>query len=442
MSSLLHSKRSYSEATVNEDVVDSIVASAKKVDSYYQGILDSISDDVNVVMIGEASHGTEEFYRHRAEISKRLIQEKGFTIIGLESDWPDTNRVNQFVNGQGSDTSAIQALSNYERFPAWMWKNDVVAEFTEWLRLHNSGKSANNRVGIHGLDVYSLENSRDEVLSFFDKYYPNMYHLAENAYSGSKRRRADIKKSDKLVQELERLEEQCPSSEEVFIATQNARCVSGAARYYTMEDRVSSWNHRDTFMFNTLSRLIKRRTMLDGKQAKAIIWAHNSHLGDSRYTYMHGVHKLNLGRLVREKWGMDHVMNIGFTTHTGTVTAASNWDDEPEYKKVNPSMNGSVEQVMHRANEKIGQANEFLLVFRSTASDKYLATTEAIRNLSLSHIERAIGVIYRPRTERSSHYFDAKIAKQFDMVIHVENTTALTPIGVYPQGERSPTLCY
>jgi erythromycin esterase-like protein len=432
----------YNNASNDEAIVQSIVSSALTVEPDYRSILDSISDSVNVVMIGEASHGTECFYRHRAEITKRLIQEKGFTIIGLESDWPDTNKLNRFVNGQGSDSSSIEALSEYKRFPTWMWKNDIVAQFSEWLRLHNSCKPVNDRVGIHGLDVYSLENSRDAVLTFLHDNYPSLYQVAEDAYNGTKRRRADIKAADMIVHELEKLEAQNPLSEELFIATQNARCVAGAARYYTMGDRVSSWNHRDTFMFNTLTHLLERRTMLAGKQAKAIIWAHNSHLGDSRYTYMHGVDKLNLGRLVREKWGMDHVMNIGFTTHTGTVTAANNWDDYPEYKKVNPSMNGSVEQLMHRAMEKLEQTNEFLLVFRSTSSDKHLATAEAVKALSMPYEERAIGVIYRPKTERASHYFEAKIAKQFDIVIHVDITSALTPIGVYPSGEKIPECCY
>jgi len=422
-------------------LVHSIVASAQKVEPNYKSILDSISDDVNVVMIGEASHGTECFYRHRAEITKRLIEEKGFTIIGLEADWPDTHKFNRYVNGQGNDSSSIEALSDYERFPTWMWKNDIVAHFGEWLRLYNSRHSQNDRVGIHGLDVYSLENSRDEVLSFLYNNYPSLYQLAEEAYNGAKRRRADIKSADRIVSELEKLEAQNPLSEELFVATQNARCVAGAARYYTMGDRISSWNHRDTFMFNTLSHLLQRRTMLTGKQAKAIIWAHNSHLGDSRHTYMHGVNKLNLGCLVREKWGMSHVMNIGFTTHTGTVTAANNWDDYPEYKKVNSSMNGSVEQILHQACEKLGNTNDYLLVFRSTASDKYLASQETVQGLSAPYEERAIGVIYRPRTERASHYFEAKIAKQFDFVIHIDTTSALTPIGVYPSGEKVPELC-
>jgi len=275
-------------------------------------------------MIGEASHGTEDFYRIRAQISKRLIEEKGFTVIGCEADFPDTARVNRYVNGLGFDKNAIQSLSDYERFPTWMWKNDVVADFAEWLREHNSNKSTDQRVGIHGLDVYSLENSRDAVLSFLQTKYPSLLSLAEDAYNGSKRRRANVKAGRKVIAELEKLYQQNPSSDELFEAVQNARCVVGAAEYYTQDDRVASWNHRDTFMFNTLTRLLERRTKLDGRPAKAIIWAHNSHLGDSTYTYMHAVDKLNIGRLVREHWGMNQVMNIGFTTHTGTVTAANN----------------------------------------------------------------------------------------------------------------------
>jgi erythromycin esterase-like protein len=316
-----------------------------------------------------------------------------------------------------------------------------MVEFVEWLRQHNdlTRVEDDRKVNIVGLDVYSLETSRDAVLKFLDKYdpeFPGLMEMAEMAYSGSRRRYVNSKGAEKVLRELEKLEERFPHFEELFVAAHNARCVKGANDYYQCQG--NSWNHRDTFMFNTLNRVMERCG--DGK---AIIWAHNSHLGDSRYTRMHREGEINLGRLVKEHFGLAASMNIGFTTYDGSVTASYNWDEEPSNKRVNPGMIGSIENLLHQAilsGRFQRDNNTFALILRSTASTRDLADKELIDDLcERSYEERAIGVIYRPKTERISHYFDVKVARQFDVVIHVDRSKALRPLDLnkdWSQGER------
>jgi len=390
---------------------------------------------VDVVMIGEASHGTQEFYHHRAEISKILIQEKGFNFIGLESDFPDTFKVNQYVTNAKNNTSknASESLSEFSRFPMWMWRNVVMVQFIEWLRNHN-GASKGDMCEIFGMDVYSLENSRDAVLRFLEKYdpeLPGLLEIAEDAYLGSSKRRANIKRAHQVVKELDKYLAKFPHFEELFVALQNARCVKGAAEYYVADN---TWNYRDTFMFETIKRIMTRKNQVHNQRPKTIIWAHNSHLGDSRYTHKQTRGELTVGRLIREHWGMDKTVNIGFTTNDGYVTASDDWGLPCKYKKVNPGMKGSIEEVFHQAAvsspDRFFNGN-FMITFRSTSSKQNLAEASVIEDLGKhAYLERAIGVIYRPDTERRSHYFECKIAKQFDIVIHIDRTNALQPLDI------------
>jgi len=342
---------------------------------------------VDIVMIGEASHGTHEFYHHRAEISKLLMLEKGFNIIGLESDFPDTYRVNQYVQNHRSskDKNATESLSEFSRFPRWMWRNTVMVQFVEWLRRHNDARTTDEeKCELFGMDVYSLENSRDAVLAFLDKYdpeLPGLLEIAENAYLGSSKRKANPGKADRVVKALEKYLAKFPSFEELFVAVQNARCVKGAAEYYSADN---SWNYRDTFMFETLKSIMERKSTVQGQRAKAIIWAHNSHLGDSRHTHKQSRGELTVGRLIREHWGMNRTTNIGFTTYDGFVTATDEWGLPCTYKKVNQGMNGSVEELFHKAllTSPHARAGQFMITFRTTGSNAELADKTVIQEKS------------------------------------------------------------
>jgi erythromycin esterase-like protein len=286
------------------------------------------------------------------------------------------------------------------------------------------------------MDVYSLENSRDAVLAFLDKYdpeLPGLLEIAENAYLGSSKRKANPGKADRVLKALEQYLAKFPNFEELFIAVQNARCVKGAAEYYSADN---SWNYRDTFMFETLKRIMGRKSSVHGQRAKSIIWAHNSHLGDSRHTHKQSRGELTVGRLIREHWGMNRTTNIGFTTYDGFVTATDEWGLPCTYKKVNQGMNGSVEELFHNAllTSPHADAGQFMITFRATGSPAGLADNAVIQELGLNnYLERAIGVIYRPSTERRSHYFDVRIAKQFDIVIHIDRTSALVPLDIPDQ---------
>jgi erythromycin esterase-like protein len=414
------------------DIIDRVALSATPID--YRRIIDSIRDDVEVVMIGEASHGTQEFYHHRAEISKLLIKEKGFNAIFLEADWPDTHLVNEYVQNSRNNTSknAIESLRGYQRFPLWMWRNNVMVQFIEWLRSFND--VALEKCGLFGMDVYSLENSRDAVLAFLDKYdteLPGLLEMAQDAYLGSTRRRANTQNAENVIRALEKYLNKYPHFEELFVALQNAKCVKGAAEYYNADN---SWNYRDTFMVDTIKQVMNRSASVYERKPKAIIWAHNSHVGDSRYTHKQIRGEVTIGKLIREHWGLNKTANIGFTTYNGFVTAADEWGIPCRYKKVNDGMKGSIEEVFHKAVQRSRDRftdGEFMLIFRSTESKNFLSDQSVIDDLGKhGYLERAIGVIYRPDTERWSHYFECKIAKQFDIIIHLDTTNALQPLDI------------
>jgi erythromycin esterase-like protein len=406
-------------------------------DPEYDPLIHAIGDS-RVVLIGEASHGTHDFYRERARITQRLIAEKGFCAVAAEADWPDAYRVNRYVLAlpptpeSAPDENAVAALRGFRRFPAWMWRNMDVVAFTEWLRQHN--RAGRNCAGFYGLDLYSLYTSAQAVLAYLEKTDPAAARRARFRYGCFDAFEEDTQAygyaanfgmtescEAAVIEQLSELQRKAgelaswdgPNARrEAFSAELNALLVRDAERYYrTMFDRdESSWNLRDTHMADTLDRLLQ----FLGPQAKVVIWAHNSHLGDARATQMGKRGELNLGQLVRERYGAES-FNIGFTTHNGEVTAANNWDEPAQRMRVRPGLDGSYEKLFHDSS-----LGDFLLLLRD---DPRLRKAFAEPML-----ERAIGVIYRPETERLSHYFRAHLPQQFDAIIHIDRTRALVPL--------------
>lgn len=418
--------------------------------------LDRIIDQIgnaSIVLLGEATHGTREFYRIRAEICKRLITEKGFDAIAVEADWPDALRVNRFIktgtdsigamdssDSSATDRTADEALRGFERFPQWMWRNTEVVELVSWLRMHNMQLADDkDKVGFFGLDLYSLRKSMDAVVSYLSQVDPEAAqrarsryacfdHLADNpqryGYAATFGIRKDCE--DEVIRQLVEmvsdgvrfLSENVPSPpDELFYAQQNARVAQNAEAYYRamFQGRNESWNLRDRHMAETLEALRAYIIERKGRRPKIAVWAHNSHLGDARATEMGEHGQLNLGQLVREQYGMKDSFLLGFTTHTGTVTAASDWDAPAETKNVRPSNPASFERLFHNTG-----LDNFLIPLRDSA--------ELHKRLWEQRLERAIGVVYLPESERVSHYFYASLARQFDAVVHIDETHAVRPL--------------
>jgi erythromycin esterase-like protein len=408
-------------------------------DENFDRLLELIGD-ASIVLLGEASHGTREFYRMRADICRHLIVEKGFDAIAVEADWPDALCVSRFVQLASSDQTADQALAGFQRFPQWMWRNTEIVELVYWLRLHNSQIApAGSRTGFFGLDLYSLRKSMAAVVRYLDRVDPEAAKRARERYSCFDHVAEDPQHygyavtfgltkecEEEVVRQLVELTEEAAKHQsqeggtvpdELFYAQQNARVVKNAETYYRsmFQSRDESWNLRDTHMMETLDALREHIGKRKGSRAKIAVWAHNSHLGDARATEMGEHGQLNLGQLVRERYAPEETFLLGFSTHTGTVTAASDWDGPAELKKVVPSRPDSFECLFHDSG-----LENFLLPIRGR--DKVQAA------LAERRLERAIGVIYRPDTERVSHYFHADLARQFDAVIHLDQTSAVKPL--------------
>ena len=387
-------------------------------------------------LLGEASHGTHDFYHTRAALTQRLIEEKRFLAVAVEADWPDASRVNRYVQGRSDDADAVEALGSFQRFPTWMWRNTDVVEFVAWLREYNDALPEGARkVGFYGLDLYSLHRSARAVLDFLDKVDPEAARRARYRYSCFEHFGEDtqaygyaasfgLSKSceDEAVNQLVEMQKRAgdlasrdgrADADAFFMAEQNARLVKNAERYYRsmFASRVESWNLRDQHMVETLDALVNH---LGASTAKIAVWAHNSHLGDARATEMGDHGEVNVGQLVRQRYRQDAVL-AGFTTYTGTVTAASNWDAPAERKRVRHALAGSYEDLFH-ATEVPG----FLLMLRGA---EWLSGV-----LNQQRLERAIGVIYLPESERVSHYFNARLADQCDAVIHLDQTRAVEPL--------------
>ncbi len=411
--------------------------------SEYDHLADALSE-ARVVLLGEATHGTHEFYRARALITGKLI-ERGFTAVAVEADWPDAYRINQYVRGRGTDHDAVEALSDFARFPSWMWRNADVLDFVGWLRAHNDTQPPALRAGFYGLDLYSLHASMRAVLSYLQTIDPGAAAQARRRYACFDRFGQEPQDyghatgtgltdscEHEVLSQLRELRQRAADyarrdgrvdPDAFFAAEQNARLVTNAEAYYRtmLAGHVHSWNLRDRHMVQTLEALMRHLDTKEG-QSRVVVWAHNSHLGDARATEMHARGEVNVGQLVRERYGTD-AMLVGFTTYDGTVTAASEWDGPAQRQTVRPALAGSYERLHHDAS-----IARFMLPLRA---DPALAAA-----LPATHLERAIGVLYRPGTERHSHYFHASLARQFDYVLHFDRTRAVEPLERTAMWER------
>jgi len=405
-------------------------------DDRFAAVFDRYSD-ARVVLLGEASHGTSEFYRARAAISKRLIAHHGFNIVAVEADWPDAATIDRYVRHRGKREGEMRA---FERFPTWMWRNREMDSFIRWLRRHNHGRRYEEMAGFYGLDLYNLQASMRAVIDFLDKEDPEAAKVARRRYGCLEPWAANPARygANALYEGYGRCEEpvmamlrelmqrnfDCLSEEcdEWLDAAANARLVKNAEAYYRVmyHGAAESWNLRDTHMFETLLQLLEAK----GPKSKAIVWAHNSHIGNAAFTDMGQVRgELNIGELAKERFD-GQARLIGFGTHTGTVAAADDWDEPMQVKAVRPSLPESYERVSHDS-----RIPRFLLDLRPEEIGRDLK--EALME---PRLERFIGVIYRPETERWSHYSECILPRQYDGWVWFDETRAVTPL----PGEQRP----
>jgi erythromycin esterase-like protein len=388
-----------------------------------------------VVMLGEATHGTHEFYRERARITQRLIAEAGFSAVAIEGDWPDAYSVNQYVRGLSEDGSAEQALSSFTEFPRWMWRNQEIRDLVDWMRSHNEERPAADRAGFYGLDVYSLYESIDEVLAYLDNGNPSVAARVRPLYAcfGSWRPEAQDygaatrqgvsceAQAAEALGEVSRLAEARPedpaAAEAMFSALRNAHTVANAEQYFRTAyvGHISTWNIRDQEMSDALVALEGHLRATSGREPKIVVWSHNTHTGDARVTEAGDQGEFNIGQLTRQRLGDDAFL-VGFHTYTGTVFAASSWGAPGRVQSVRPALPGSYSRLFHATG-----IPDFLLVLRG-AGETADALTEPPR------LQRAIGVIYAPATERQSHYFMARLGQQFDAIVFLDTTRAVTPL--------------
>lgn len=386
-----------------------------------------------VVLLGEATHGSSEFYRARAAITRRLIEQHGFTIVAVEADWPDAARIDGWIRRRGR---AIPEQAIFARFPSWMWRNVEVKEFVEWLRAHNDTQPAERRVEFRGLDVYSLGASMRAVLDYLDEADPEAAAQARERYGcltpwqsdPARYGRAVLSGRDPCEQQVvaqlrdllgQQLARMAGGDEDYFDAVQNARIVRAGEQYYRLmyHGATESWNLRDRHMFETLRHVMRRR----GDGARAVVWAHNSHVGNAAATEMGWQGEFNIGELCRTGFG-EEAMLIGFGTDRGTVAAASNWDEPMQIKSVRPAREDAYEGAFRAA----GVARSLSDLRAQAGRGARAALRQA---LAEPRLERAIGVIYRPQTELQSHYFRAVLPEQFDAFVWFEETGAITPLG-------------
>jgi erythromycin esterase-like protein len=395
--------------------------------------------DTHCVLLGEASHGTSEYYTWRARISERLIQERGFSFIAVEGDWPDCYEVNRYVKGyRDSGRSARELLRAFERWPTWMWANEEILEFAEWLRQYNVGLQEEERIGFYGLDVYSLWESMEAVIEYLERVDPEAVDTARRAYECFEPYGEDVREyaratafvptscEDEVVEMLSKLGNRLPEyrdePESRLSAEQNALVVRGAERYYRAMVRGGpySWNVRDRHMVETLDRLMRYH----GPDAKAIVWEHNTHIGDARYTDMANVGMVNVGQLVRQRRGAEDVMLVGFGSHRGSVIAGAEWGAPMKRMPVPSAREGSWEDILHRTGEE-----DKLLVFAGSEDEDGLLEPRA---------HRAIGVVYDPAYERFGNYVPTVLPRRYDAFLYIDETQALHPLHIRARENGEP----
>lgn len=426
----------------DKDVVNAIRSHAHLLESKkdLEPLFERIGD-ARIVMLGEASHGTHDYYTWRAHISKRLIEEKGFNFIAVEGDWPDCYRLNRFVKGYTADhQSAFTVLHEFNRWPTWMWANWEVVALGNWLQNHNKGLSANLRVGFYGLDVYSLWESMESIMQYLKMTDPEALKVAEEAFACFEPYRKDEGRSyahatrfvpdlctDEVVGLLKEIRHKLPQYntdyENVFSAEQNALITVNAEKYFRamLQGGGHSWNVRDMHMAETLDRLLK----FHGGNSKAIVWEHNTHIGDARATDMVDDGMYNIGELARLHHHDKGVILIGFGSYKGSVTAGRSWGATMQTMKMPEAREGSWEYMLHKAGGK----NKLLIM------EDFMQTDEVMEN----HIgHRAIGVVYDPEYEKYGNYVPTILPLRYDAFIYLEETTALHPLHIKPDGHQIP----
>lgn len=395
-------------------------------------------EDRPVVMLGEASHGTHEYYTWRTAISKRLIQEKGFNFIAVEGDWPDCYKINRYVKGyKDAGNNIREVLGAFDRWPTWMWANWEVAALAEWLREYNQHQPHNKKVGFYGLDVYSLWDSMREMVLYLEKEDPQTAQAVKRAiqcfqpYEDNEHAYARVSLTehscrDKVLALLREVRSKAVfldgDPEAGFNTEQNALIAVNAEKYYRsmMSFDNESWNVRDTHMMETLDRLLK----FHGANAKGIVWEHNTHIGDARATNMKRTGMINIGQLAREQYGINKVYLVGFGSYEGAVIAGDEWGAPMQELEVPPAREGSVEHTLHRQ----GTEDRYLLFTDPVLQEQYAD--------EIHH--RAIGVVYNPRQERYGNYVPSVMAQRYDAFIYIDQTQALHPLHMQPHSEKMP----
>jgi erythromycin esterase-like protein len=392
--------------------------------------------DASIVMLGEASYGTHQFQQTRAEITQLLIEEKAFNAVAIEADWVDTYRVHRYVQHLSQDQNAHEALNDFRYFPQWMWRNDDVAQFVEWLREQNQRLPIDARIALYGLDLYSYYGAADAVMNYLDRIDREAAQEAGYRYScfeqfdqdpqqhgytagyGLSPQREEEAIAYAMARTQRRIEELRQSRElaagDQLYAEEIERLIHKAEPYYReiFHGRNNGWNLRNRHLFDSLIMLINHLGK-QNRKAKIVVWTHNAHLGDARFTEMSTRGELNLGQLVKETYA-DKACAIGFTTYNGTTAAASEWGGQVEQKQIRPALPESYEALFHSLYE--------------TAFSLNLHNPLIRERLGNARLERSIGAVYRPQTERISHYFYTQLSQQFDLVLHFDQTDAVIPL--------------
>jgi erythromycin esterase-like protein len=404
----------------------------------YDRLIDEISH-CHTVLIGDATHGTDEFYRDRALITRRLIDEHDFGAVAIEADWPDAWNLHRFAAGTGGESIALDALNSFTRFPTWMWRNTAMIDFLGWLHEHNASRAPFDQCAVFGLDLYSMHRSADRVIAYLEQTAPESAERARQRYACLDGQIADPIEyardvlmnlrpdcERELVHQLTELSRSrrhlvtrsmMPPHEQPdawLDAVQNAVVARNAERYYRtlLRGDIDSWNVRDRHMAETLAR-VQLHLASHRHSSKTVVWAHNSHVGDARATDMGRGGQVSLGQLVRQYQGHDCAL-IGFTTYHGSVTAASSWGGTTQRMMVRPALPESCEALLHQTGR------EQCLLVPSRLQDA--------APLRVATPQRAIGVVYHPEAESEHHYFSAVASRQFDAIVHIDATRAIEPL--------------
>ena len=416
----------------------------------HPGDLDPLLDrigDARVVLLGEASHGTHEYYAWRTAITRRLVEEHGFSFVAVEGDWPDCHRVHCAVTLAAPDADPREVLRGYERWPTWMWANEEVADLARWLRRHNADRAPEDRVGFHGLDVYSLWDSLRAILGYLEEHEPAAVGPALEAFRCFEpyaedpqqyaRATAFVPTScEAAVVEMLRVLREAPppadggpARDAAFVAEQNARVAAGAEAYYRamVHGGPESWNVRDTHMADTLDRLLEHYDGRSGGRARAVVWEHNTHVGDARFTDMRDAGMVNVGQLARERHGEHDVVIVGFGSHSGSVIAGDSWGALVQRMPLPPARGGSVEALLHDAVPD--------------ATALFVAPPAAPDWMVREMPHRAVGVVYRPQAERWGNYVPTVLGRRYDAFGWIDESRALSPLaGTHPRGLELETF--